>query len=649
MGNIKGTIISLKDFLFDEDTAIRLIINDEPKDIVHLKKGRKLSVPEYQREIRWQKENIFALMNDIAYKEKFLGNIILSRSDDAHFQIIDGQQRIVALTMLVNYIKNTYHEQINDIRDLVEVEINKFDRFNDFQTYEYNIKKVPEAVRSELIESDKLFQIERLTELYREIQESPILNNADKARRFLNNLRTCTANVIIADEEDVKISTEYYLDVNVKGIKLDREDIFKGYLFSQDSSDEIRSGWVKLKERWFQFNYTLDKIHSGGAYSLTKILEQYIYCDILQKKEYQDVNIDENFLLVSRCEVNGTQYYSGDHIIKVINNNTYMRKVIEGTIEYIELLTELIETDGGVPGKMKKLLNQIASNERKIICNIIKKGVVDKTLIVPKMLLLKYYISISDGKASKETCKQIYAIYFYIVFFMLFADKKKAPDTIKKIVRSSDYYSELNKAIKEITGREYLASNRLTAISRWNSNYQDETLKYKCKSLATVYNYFEVHTNKVKITSVDDVLSFMSDENQYSIEHLIINDSNSVKYIEEMDEYELPGDLKKYGTYIFNFIFIPKQINNSILKNYSIKKKLELLQKEENLRQIKCSYSLKIIKILESAFNCPEIKALGNREIDELEKYWLVQFKKEYTNYVQKVIDLIIDRFNGST
>ena len=61
-------------------------------------------------------------------------------------------------------------------------------------------------------------------------------------------------NVIISDDDDIKISTEYYIDVNLKGIKLDTEDIFKGYLFAQDSSKEIRTYWVELKESWLKFN-----------------------------------------------------------------------------------------------------------------------------------------------------------------------------------------------------------------------------------------------------------------------------------------------------------------------------------------------------------------------------------------------------------
>ena len=58
----------------------------------------------------------------------------------------------------------------------------------------------------------------------------------------------------MSDDEDMKISTEYYIDVNLKGIKLDTEDIFKGYLFSQILLKKSEIVWVELKESWMKFN-----------------------------------------------------------------------------------------------------------------------------------------------------------------------------------------------------------------------------------------------------------------------------------------------------------------------------------------------------------------------------------------------------------
>lgn len=440
-------------------------------------------------------------MNDISRGSKFLGNIILSSSGEKDFEIIDGQQRLVSLNMLITYIKSHYSKQITDVDELVTINLNCFDKFSIFRAADYTLRNVEESIREDVKVSDKLGQIKILSELYSSISAEKILDTVAKAESFLENLERCTLNVIVSDDEDIKISTEYYIDVNLKCIKLDTEDIFKGYLFSQDSSKEIRDCWVELKESWINFNERCNCKPERSVYSLTKILEHYIYCHVLSKPEYKDVSINEKFTLDSPCEVNGTKYYLGDHVIKVIRNNTYMKEVLVGSKKYINCLTEIIAADGGAPGCIRDLLKNIENNEVKIICNFIKKAILDKTLIVPKILILKYYLSICDGKAGKATCKNLYAVYFYNVLFMLFGDKKSDAENIKKIARSTEYYPEVVKAIKNFFDDGNISESRQIAIAKWNSNYENEALQYKCKSLATIYNYFRISYDSVEISS----------------------------------------------------------------------------------------------------------------------------------------------------
>lgn len=646
MSNIKGTITTLRQFLFNVESEIKTEYNGEKYPILYFKKDRILSVPNYQREIRWQKETLFALMNDISRGAKFLGNIILSSSGDKDFEIIDGQQRLVSLNMLVTYIKSQYSKQITDIDDLITININCFDKYPIFRDANYNTENIDETIRSEVIESDKLGQIKVLSELYKSISEEIILDTVAKAESFLENLKKCTLNVIVSDDEDVKISTEYYIDVNLKGIKLDIEDIFKGYLFAQDSSPKIRQLWIELKEAWIKFNSLCPGSPEKSIYPLTKILEHYLYCHVLSKDEYKNISINEKFTLETTCEVNGTKYYSGEHVIKVIRNNTYMQEVLEGARKYIDFLTEVITTDGGASRCIKALLPKLQSNEIKVIANFIKKTVLDKTLIVPKILILKYYLSICNGQAKKETCKNIYAIYFYNVLFMLFGDKKVDAENIKKIARSEAYYSELISAIKFFFDNRNISEAKLVALARWNSNYDNEDLQYKCKSLATVYNFFEITKNSVEISSCDDIYNFLNNDESYSIEHFIVNKSGSITYAENVDDYQLPDGAKKYSTYIFNFIFVPKNINNHIFKNYSTRQKTNKLKESNCKKEIKCEYSKMIIGIAENMFpDEVKVSVMNETEKKELEKYWLVSFGYEYQKFVASVVEKIVEKF----
>lgn len=645
MSEITGTVIKLRDFLFDVDTQITIKYNGQKHPILAFAKSRILSIPDYQREIRWKKETLFALMNDISHGNKFLGNIILSSANDRDYYIIDGQQRLVSLNMLVNYIKFEYQDEINDIEKLVDIKLNCFNKFDIFQSSRYNLKSVNSAQQTAVEESDKLNQIKSLSALYRYIGTSKIIDTPDKARIFLENLKSCQINVIVADEEDVKKSTEYYIDVNLKGIKLDTEDIFKGYLFAQDATATIRKSWVELKEAWIKFDENLASTNLSNAYPLTKILEHYMYCHVFCKPEYDMIHMDEEFLLIDECTVKGTIYYSKDHVIKVINNNSLMQEVIDGATRYVNCLNSIVEDDGGVPGCMKTYLKSIDSTERQIICNIIKKSILDKGLIVPKMLVLKYFLQIESSSASKNDCKKIFAVYFYTVLFMLFGDKKSDAEKIKKVAKSNDFYKDLISEIKTFVSTSKMATTHLTAISRWNSNFENEDLQYKCKSLATIYNYFKLENNVVSVTSVDNLNSFLSNEEKYSVEHFVINKSGTIKYLDDKDEYHLPENTRQYGTYIFNFIFIPRKLNGTVLGNYSLQRKLRILKEDNNLKDIDCEYSKMIISTLDGKFNgAIDVKTLNEQETEELDKYWLVTFKREYPQFTEAVIDEVVKR-----
>ena len=166
--------------------------------------------------------------------------------------------------------------------------------------------------------------------------------------------------------------------------------------------------------------------------------------------------------------------------------------------------------------------------------------------------------------------------------------------------------------------------------------------------MATIYNFFILNDDFVDISSCDDVYRFLSDDDVFSIEHFIVNASGSVTYIEDKDAYELPNGVKKYNAYIFNFIFVPKSINNDVFKNYSVHKKMELLCKSNRASEIKCSYSKMILDIVKDIFaDDVTITDLNDAEKKELEKYWLVTFKDDYSIFTSNVINKLLERFSS--
>ena len=71
--------------------------NDPQQQIICLEADRKYSIPAFQREVRWDDNNLKMLLYDLSRSSKFLGNIILTIKSDHTCEIIDGQQRTTVL------------------------------------------------------------------------------------------------------------------------------------------------------------------------------------------------------------------------------------------------------------------------------------------------------------------------------------------------------------------------------------------------------------------------------------------------------------------------------------------------------------------------------------------------------------------------
>ena len=99
-------------------------IDARSKSISQLLEKTKYSIDYYQREYKWKREHVTALLDDLEtkflseyeegheprkvqeYAHYFLGPIIISRKNSTN-SIVDGQQRLTTLTLLLIYLNKT--------------------------------------------------------------------------------------------------------------------------------------------------------------------------------------------------------------------------------------------------------------------------------------------------------------------------------------------------------------------------------------------------------------------------------------------------------------------------------------------------------------------------------------------------------------
>jgi hypothetical protein len=639
MIDLIGTIMKVQNFLEREDTKLCVPSRGIENPTVSFLKDRVYIIPDYQREIRWNVDkNLQELLRDLSNGDKFLGNVILNKKSDTCFEIIDGQQRITILLMIIYFIKYKYPTQI-DIIKTCPIKIENFKKFNLLVNKNFSKQDISEDELHEIESSDIFGQCDRYIKLWKAISESVYLNTSVKCEAFCRNINLSEFNVIITTTDHNNFSIGYFLDVNLKGVKLDSEDIFKGYLFSQDSQAPIREKWKEFKQKIFVLNKSI-------SYPPMKLLAHYFYCVLGNNENYKQVEFKDDFSIISPVEICGEKHFKGEHLIKVLCDKQYMLNSMEEIIKYIDVVQEIIDNERPST-RFKRLFSSNAGldhDEIVVIHNFIKKILKDP-YTVPKILMMKYVIEIllhSQNKV-KSDYRKIYGLYLLAIVFSIF-DNQKDIKPLTLTVKDGDWSGHVLTQLNQYFDNANQHMTKITA--KYNITRKDDPIDYKfrCKSLATIYNFFEISSGTVKIRAGEyrNLADFISNEDKYSVEHFIVNDGKKFK-IEDVEDY-YPDDISKnYAKSIFNFIFISQDLNNN-LSYYTCKKKIAMLKKQD----IKCNYSKMIIETARKFFaNEPEPDDSTvdiNSRVRSIKDYYEKDFPEAYGKYSNEVIDLLVKR-----
>ena len=163
----------------------------------------KLDIPDYQRPYKWDIQNIDDLLSDITnaisdadrYRTGFkyrIGTIILHKTKDGIFDVVDGQQRIISLVLLKQCIEPDFECSI-----LEKGFSNKATQYNIHRNYRF-------------------------------IREWFSLKSEDAKKEFVNAFENILEVVVICVD---KVSEAFQLfdSQNTRGKALDPHDLLKAY------------------------------------------------------------------------------------------------------------------------------------------------------------------------------------------------------------------------------------------------------------------------------------------------------------------------------------------------------------------------------------------------------------------------------------
>lgn len=576
---IKGNILTIRElFSINENES------DDSNKFLSIN-VKKFKVPKYQREIKWSVSDAARLIDDIYKKPIFIGNIILSSSNET-YDIIDGQQRITTLLMLIE-IANLKHQ--NNLSNMISTRELIIESFNG---YSEALKKsfMRNSLTKDIIKSDKLCQIDNYKLIYDTIFEMPILQIPYQANQLIGNLFKSQVNLVLSEEQSFTENINYFLDVNVKAVTLDREDIFKGTLLRNTiERDGVNlDNWYEIKQTHYKINASLSK--DSEMLDLMMFIEQYYYYYFAKNDKFKAISFASNFTINQEFSCDGLTHKIDTHILDILGPKL-VKETLGYILQVIKFVKDIILSPNSTIDGFKQIasIHNIDDKETQVMYFFLRSITLNEFSLL-KILAIYYYFEVICLKSStKEDFRKIYAIQYYSITFGLIS--KKDSNLIYPIVKEDDIVDAL------LIKSSNLLKDRLQVTRKFMKRGTDNTNEkdyITARILASLYNYFNIITingkKSLRKPNIELLHDFITNKSKYSAEHLIVN--KSFRYASATESGVYPIEYKTYKNSLMNFIFIPS-LNNNDLENLPIYEKISYLK--GHLDDFNCSYSKTVI------------------------------------------------------
>lgn len=251
------------------------------RSVQQLLQSQSFAIDEYQREYKWEKDNIDELLSDLQgkffkhyrpgdetsavsqYGEYFLGSIIVSKRNGKNY-LIDGQQRVTSLTLLLICLYRISQERglpiVQTVAPLIFSDNLGQPRFNlDIPERLPVIKALFEG--QPFTPDGKDESTKTMYERYQDIADNDLVADLDDALpHFIYWLMTRVGLIEIATDND-NYAYAIFETMNDRGKPLSPVDMLKAYLLAPIEDAEARK---QANRAWKQ--QVLELISWGGEH-----------------------------------------------------------------------------------------------------------------------------------------------------------------------------------------------------------------------------------------------------------------------------------------------------------------------------------------------------------------------------------------------
>lgn len=266
-------------------------LNAEQKVITKILSGKdQYIIPPYQRAYSWEQEQCEALWEDLKFaylnnKEDgyFLGNIVIAKStqDKNRLEVIDGQQRLISLTLLIKVLLHFNHDS-NYLTQAIYIQGKKSHDSSDLRlkTNVYEEKDstyLSEVMNSDITELCKNNSInnnfkKNICYFYEQIKIFSESNDVEDFSDFLlDNVSLLPIESEDIDQENAREKAlKIFETINDRGKDLSNSDIFKANLYSMALNDLKQNNFI---DRWKQLDSDCDNV----GFDIERIFKIYSY------------------------------------------------------------------------------------------------------------------------------------------------------------------------------------------------------------------------------------------------------------------------------------------------------------------------------------------------------------------------------------
>lgn len=231
------------------------------RSIKELLQSRSFAIDDYQREYKWDQQNIEELISDLQskfeayyrdgdgpqavpqYGDYFLGSIITTVRDNRSY-LVDGQQRVTSLTLLLIYLYRASKERNLDVKNTIEPLIFS-DNFGD-KKFNLDIAErtpiISALFNGEIVNTVGMHESNQtIVSRYQDIENSSLAEDLGSGlSTFIYWLINKVGLIEISTESDAH-AYSIFETMNDRGKPLSPVDMLKAYLLGPITEEHSRS------------------------------------------------------------------------------------------------------------------------------------------------------------------------------------------------------------------------------------------------------------------------------------------------------------------------------------------------------------------------------------------------------------------------